>query len=681
MAFNLITKGFKVNQADQFFESFSEIDNTYYYMFFGNHVPWPGGVVPEVTSSIQDLDLNAFSNMQFAKLIKPDDVAMSILRVDWTQDTVYDAYDHRVDSERFYVGVQEGSNYNVFKCLFNNDNAPSTVAPSFAAFSLIEGLNNEAYDGYYETSDGYQWKYMFTVDSDEMTKFSTTRYVPYQANTLVESFAVPGAIDAIKIENPGAGYDNHFNGEFVTNSDVGYLGNTSYFAIRTSNGQTPSALNDYYNGCIMKIVSGKGIGQYKEVVDYVNSGNARYVVLDGSFPIMPDTTSAFEITPKIEVFGSFSESVVARAIIGSSNSVVKAEILNRGAGYIQATAAVVHSNVISVSNTAVLTPIIPPPGGHGSNPRVELDARWVSISVTVNGDENGMIPAGQKFSQVGVLKDPVFGNVEFTTVKLSNTASPGRDGGFAGGETLIVFDPVAQRGVIGAESGNNIVSLVDGDLPLDSIIYPNNRVFLKSTDEGQWFTSTITLANNSSLVLNDSSPFTGNAEFYISYSNSAMTHVSSGPTWSNVTKVDPSLVSNTNIIGLDTYSTAKVINIQINNNSLPNLDVVNQLSLISIDDPNGSFVEDDYLEDSTKENSCYFHSYANANHLYVTRVAGTMSPGTVLRNSLLSASISVANKYDGQIKPGSGSVIYLENHEPVSRDTSVTQTKKLIVEF
>lgn len=681
-----LTGSFKVNQAEQFLESFSEEEKkTYYYMFFGHHVPWTNGTIPDIETSAEEIDISPFNNMVFAKRISADDVVLSIPRIDWTSGAVYEQYDHRTEDlseTQYYVGVTEGSNYNVFKCLYNNGTA-SEVSPSFAAFSLVESADTETYDGYYETADGYQWKYMYSVDIDDMTKFATNRYVPLIANAEVSGFAVPGSIDVVLVENGGAGYDNWFSGEFSLNSDIGYLGNNSYFALRASANSVPSAANDFYNGCIFLITSGKGAGQYREIIDYVNSGSARYVELDDVFTVVPDTTSTFEITPKVTIIGRADVNAVGRAIIGTGNSISKVEILNRGRGYFTASARVFQSNVAPESNTAILVPVIPPKGGHGADARTELGAHWVTISTKVTGDENGVIPAGQKFAQVGIIRDPMFANLELSTVKHSNTSTAGRDGGFSEGETVIVFKPVRQAGTVDVTAGNShIISTNTDILTLNAISYPHTRAFVQTANGAEWYVSTIVSSNTSTLVMADNLPFTDNAAIlHISASNASATYVSSGPTWSYVTDATPFFQVGDAIIGLDTYSRAVIDTIEINNREIDDFQVINQLPVIAFNNPVSTFEEDEFLTDEDGLNTCYFHSYANASHLYVTGVTGDMASGTILRNPTASASVEVANKYNGEMVPESGSVIYIENHEPVSRETSTAQTKKITVEF
>jgi hypothetical protein len=685
MAFSLITTNSKVNQSEQFLESFSETDKTYYYMFYGRHYPYVGGVVPAINESDQSVNIDAYSNMIFAKRILPDDVSLSIPRVDWTSGVVYKQYDHRnsnlIDS-KFYVGVQEGTNYNVFKCLFNNNNAVSEVAPSFVAFSLAESVDTETYDGYYETSDGYQWKYMFTVSNEEMSKFATTRFIPLIANTTVSDFAISGSIDVILVENAGSGYDNYFYGEFSDGSDIAYSGNSFFYAIRATNNASPSSVNTFYSGCVIKITEGTGAGQYRDIVNYINDGSVKYIILDEIFTVTPDITSRYEITPKIAIDGISENTAAARAIIGTGNSISKVEILDRGIGYSTATARILQSNVAVETNTAILTPIISPPGGHGYDSKTELGAKYVTISISITGDENGLIPEGQKFGQLGILKDPLFCNVELTTVKLSNTGAQGRDGSFLDGETISVFNPILQISTVTVSNSSVVVTTNNANsMPPNNLVFPDGKVYIQAPNNA-WFVSNVVSSNSTTLTVADEPTFTSNsATLHISYPKITGRHVSSTSATMNITNASPFFAVGNKVIGLTTFSVAEITNIEINNVAIDDFVTVNQLSVISFENPVSSFSQDDFISNESNTTSCYVHSYTNSNHLYVTNIVGNMNNGTILTNSSGSASITVVDKYPGQIVRNSAEIIYIENHELVNRESSTSQTKKLTIGF
>jgi hypothetical protein len=75
---------------------------------------------------------------------------------------------------------------------------------------------------------------------------------------------------------------------------------------------------------------------------------------------------------------------------------------------------IVESGTTAQANNANVTPIIGPPGGHGSDPINELYADTVGVSVDFVDDEGGNTPAQNDFRTVGIIKDPLFANVVLT---------------------------------------------------------------------------------------------------------------------------------------------------------------------------------------------------------------------------------------------------------------------------
>ena len=107
---------------------------------------------------------------------------------------------------KFYV---MNSQYEVFKCLFNGDpstNQNATEEPSVAGanYNSTTGLYTET------TGNGYVWKYMYTIPTDDVLKFLSSDFMPIVLPTnasrqTVEGLAVAGAIDAVVVEDAGAG--------------------------------------------------------------------------------------------------------------------------------------------------------------------------------------------------------------------------------------------------------------------------------------------------------------------------------------------------------------------------------------------------------------------------------------------------------------------------------------------
>lgn len=100
-------------------------------------------------------------------------------------------------SNKFYV---RNTADQIFKCLFNSNNAVSTVMPEIT----IGGQLPE--NPYIETADGYKWKYMYTIPSGLKNKFFNDKYMPVIRDTTVVNNAENGRIDIVEILNAGSGY-------------------------------------------------------------------------------------------------------------------------------------------------------------------------------------------------------------------------------------------------------------------------------------------------------------------------------------------------------------------------------------------------------------------------------------------------------------------------------------------
>jgi hypothetical protein len=200
---SIVTSKFRVHNAQQFVESFSEASNTIMYLFVGKNTAFPDDNSPPTpVNSTANIEFTPWRDMYGAKRIQSSDVSHAIPRYNWATGTVYVAYDDQstsLISDTFYVMTED---YNVYKCLFNNGGAGSTTKPTGVSTSQ------------FTTADGYVWKYMYTVTTANALKFLTTDYIPVQTLTSdggedqwdVQAAAVNGAINVIKVTAGGSGY-------------------------------------------------------------------------------------------------------------------------------------------------------------------------------------------------------------------------------------------------------------------------------------------------------------------------------------------------------------------------------------------------------------------------------------------------------------------------------------------
>jgi hypothetical protein len=421
----LITNNIKLFNVDNFIESFSEPNFNIYYYFVGNPLPFANdNTPPTLYDNTQTILVDPYENMIYGKRITSSDVIQMAPRHDWVSGTVYTKYTHDDDNlldSNFYVLSNEGSSYSVFKCLNNNNGAPSTYRPRLSETAADD-------DFYFTPADGYQWKYMYSITPTQFTKFATTSHIPIYVNSNVVGNAVSGSIDNIQTIFGGSGYSSYANGYF---QEVRVNGNPLIYAIDPSNASSNS---NFYINSALKITNGTGSGQQKYITGYTVSGSTRRVIIDSAFDIAPTTSSIYEISPLVTITGD-GTGAQARALVNtSSNTIYSIEVVNRGSGYTYAAVTVTgNTGIINVAtgtaitaNTATAKVMISPKGGHGSNAASEIGAHYVGISTvfdsTLSGDK---VTDKNDFRVVGLLKDPLFANVVISISSSSGIFSDG----------------------------------------------------------------------------------------------------------------------------------------------------------------------------------------------------------------------------------------------------------------
>lgn len=440
MSLKLITPNFKTHSAAQFLESFSEPQNTTYFVGAHRSQPFANDITPpDALTDIYSTHYNIYDELVFGKHVTPSDVVHMIRNVQWVSGTVYDMYDDEVADlylKNFFVVSQEAGSYHIFKCLNNNGGVVSTSQPLFSETSPE--------DEFYKKDDGYEWKYMYSVTASQYMKFATSEFVPVFINSDVSANAVSGSIDTMIITNAGAQYKSYATGT-IKESAVG--GNNLIFSLESS-AMTLSSNTSFYNNCSIYIDEGSGNGEIRTVIDYYTSGGERRILVDRAFDTLPARNSVFKIAPRVIISGD-GQNALARAEV-ANGSISEVVIISRGSGYTFADVAVIgNTGIVSASTTtsAIVRPIISPPGGHGSNIINELYAYRVGISVDFAGSESSTIPTANDFRKITLLKDPLFERGILTLNSISEV--------FTAGEKVVQLSTGAS-GTVFNRSANNI---------------------------------------------------------------------------------------------------------------------------------------------------------------------------------------------------------------------------------
>ena len=221
---NLLTYGANLVEAEQVYYSpvavisSSEQIIATPYCFLSSVTPWSGNTVPVPTQDQKSLK-QIFKNMFVAKQITADNISPVIQRIDWSSGTIYQYY--RDDIDMFAVDI-DGDLVNsfyvknrydqVFKCLWNGANTASANGNGVIS-------TNEPYfqPGQYNTdniffgTDGYKWKYMYTIDAGSKLKFMDSSWLPVPIGKNIpnslDNTAGAGNIDVINVLDGGLGYD------------------------------------------------------------------------------------------------------------------------------------------------------------------------------------------------------------------------------------------------------------------------------------------------------------------------------------------------------------------------------------------------------------------------------------------------------------------------------------------
>ena len=136
------------------------------YLFFGRTAVWTDENSPETPTEDITYEFETRGNMLGLKKVSQANTAFVVPRYTWNTGTVYaeyDANDANLKTKAFYV---INRNFNVYKCIDNNNGANSIIEPLGTSTSVVT------------TGDGYSWKFMYGLSSAMQIDFLTNDWLP-----------------------------------------------------------------------------------------------------------------------------------------------------------------------------------------------------------------------------------------------------------------------------------------------------------------------------------------------------------------------------------------------------------------------------------------------------------------------------------------------------------------------
>lgn len=669
---SISTKKFKHSVVTTLKNDVTSGDHTYYVMA-GRSIVYDDGddSVPTPIDTTNSVDVDPYEKGIFAKKITASDVMPMAPRYDWATNTVYTMYDDAVDltGKQYYVVTTDASNYFVYKCLSNAGGARSTVEPS----DTVESACN------FVTADGYVWKLMYQMSDTEFEKFATTDYIPVVTSANVAGNTVAGAIDIVDVVTRGSNYIATLTGEFIPDdlrqNIPGIVGNSLTYRLSNS----ASSNTGFYIGSALYITSGAGSGELKKITNYYISSGSKIIEVDTAFASPPESGSEYLIAPYIEVSGDGTTNARGYATVSSNatvnNFISKVNVITRGQNFTYATATI-SGNTGGVANAAVLNPIIPPIGGHGSDSEQELGAINYGISVTYNTSEGGFITTENDFRTVTVIKDPLFDNVTLGVNEASGT--------FVGTETIYQLEYfITLTGNASISSSNTTVTGTSTEF--NNSLAANDVVVLYDSVNNQRALRRVTAVTNStSFVVNSVPSFTSSIG-RVQKAEINATGIRKGNTLPYITmsNTEPKFEIGKYVIGATTGAWGKVANIAVNEKAYNNWTTFDNRLRVAYTSAHTMTEDTIVYQGGMSLSNAYYHS-SNATYIFLTGVKGVINADPTDPLVVLNTGDTVdlgSVKYTPDLVKGSGDVVYIEHLDPISRSNTQSETIRHILSF
>ena len=199
---NLVVDLIKANDSDA---------SNKYYAAIGRSEAWNDSDVSPTPLRTKSEENDFRNSMQSIKLVA--DVSLVIPRYNWSSGTFYSAYDDtQVGNTNAYYVIN--ANQQVYMVL-----RASVSATGTAVASTVEPTGNTTGTPF-KTSDGYVWKFMYSISATDANKFQSANFIPVKSipftninssvaeveQKAVQDAAVHGQIIGYGIESAGAGY-------------------------------------------------------------------------------------------------------------------------------------------------------------------------------------------------------------------------------------------------------------------------------------------------------------------------------------------------------------------------------------------------------------------------------------------------------------------------------------------
>jgi len=393
-----------------------ESQTTNAYFMLGKITPWTdsdlGGSgiyndttppTPRTSEAYENETRRNIVSLQKATVIN---TSLATKRYDWVSGTVYDMYDPRYSDtnlapsgatnlaqSKMFILTDE---FNLYKCIDNNNRAASTVKPTGTSTSYVA------------LSDGYVWKYMKTVSIAERNQFLSAGFVP--VSDVVAAGFYDGEI-GFTINDGGSGYAQDNTVLTVSGDGTG----ADLQAVVTSGSISNVVVNDGgtgYTSASIDITTpdpakAQGInGDIDAVINQITTQNTQTNVqlaaVNGEIStIIINSGGSGYVAPVATITGDGTGAAVTPIL--SSGVIIGFTFSNRGSGYTFANITITDTEGSEFDGSV----IVAPPNGHGFSLINESYPTAISALVTGIDALVQTMDVTAEYRQLGIIIDPV----------------------------------------------------------------------------------------------------------------------------------------------------------------------------------------------------------------------------------------------------------------------------------
>ena len=365
----IVTSNFRSVNAENFKQDVADAA-TSVYVGIGKADAWSNSLsdttdtTPFTPVDALDATGEAFQNMIGMKLVGSADISHVVPRHTWTTNTTYvpwDSDDGSIFDKKFYIITSE---FKVYKAI-KGGGAGSTVQPT----QTLTDPQTE--------SDGYTWKYMYTISVADAEKFLTNSYMPVKT-----------------VDSKAGGQSTEYSSDSTAENALSEADYAQYLNQKASLNSTAAA----------------GI----ERIEVTNGGT-------------------YSATPTVTISGDGTGATATAVMSGSGSSQTVASITVTGKGTDYTVADITFS-----SGDAAARAVIAPARGHGTDPVSELGAFFIGLNTQLTGNEGGDLTVGNDFRQVTIIRNPF--NYGTATVATATTRKALRYLDFVSGVTVTNYN-------------------------------------------------------------------------------------------------------------------------------------------------------------------------------------------------------------------------------------------------